>query len=101
MEVFLFIFVGIIAMLASAVPLRSDFDTPTRAIFAAFAMLAWAVWSFHATNVQIFTSGVEIAESYRSIMFLGIAAALVQALFLFKAVVGSLGTSRMEMEVDS
>lgn len=99
MEVFVFIFVGVVAMAVSAVPLMASFDTPTRAIFAGFGTLAWAVWAFHANSVQIYSSGVQFDASYRSLMFLGIAAAIVQLLFLVKAVVGTVGEADINREV--
>lgn len=81
-----FIFLGVVAIAASAGAMARGFDDGTRIILGGLAMVCWAVWGFSAFSVEVATQGGIVTHSYRSLAYLGFGASVVMTIALYPRV---------------
>lgn len=84
------IFLGIVALVATSITLRTPDDQ--LAIIAGLAgTLAWTLWAYGALNVVAVSGGQEFAYSYPSLTAFGVAMVMPN---LFVALTGPLSIAR-------
>jgi len=92
-----FLFLGLLALVASIGTMRPRLDTPTRVIAGAFGTFAWTYWSISALSIQATTdatsSGLTEPVSYLGLTALGLAAAATLLLSTARLAFGSIGTT--------
>lgn len=78
------LFVGVVALLTTVGALRSGYDTATRLIAGAFAMVLWAVWAFGAYSVEVVSHGEQFVYGYPQLAYVGFAGAVIMFLFVIR-----------------
>jgi len=104
-----FVFLGVVAVLASGATMNVRLDVPTRIMTGAFSTFAWLYWSISALSVQPATSDLETAGDavlagtglvdpvgYLGLTAIGLAAAAVLLLSTARLAFGSIGTTYNE-----
>jgi hypothetical protein len=85
-----YLFLGAIAFLASAATMQPRFDPLTRTTTGTFAMVAWAYWSLSSFSVEVATLGGRVSQSYSGLAAIGIAAAIIMFISVWRLAFGSI-----------
>lgn len=93
MLLFLYIFLGLLAVLATGATF-ARLDPTTRTLTAVFAMFAWALWGIHSFDVTTTSGGVEFSFGYMSLAALGLAASAIMLLTAMRLAFGLMSDSR-------
>jgi len=84
-----YLFLGTIAFFASAATMQPRFDPLTRATTGTFAMIAWAYWALSSLAVEVATLGGTVTQSYTGLAAIGLAAALIMLISVWRLAFGS------------
>lgn len=84
------IFLGIVALVATTITLRTA-DDQLAIIAGLVGTLSWSLWAYSALNVVAVSGGSEFAYSYPSLAAFGVAMAIPN---LFVALTGPLSIAR-------
>lgn len=87
---FTFIFVGLVALTATAQTLRTA-DDQLAILSGLIGALSWGLWSYSALDVVIISNGTQYAASYPSLAAFGVALVVPN---LFVALTGPLRIAR-------
>lgn len=99
--VVVFLFVGVLGVLSSGAAMSSRLDMGTRTIMAMFSVVAWAIWSLQATDLQQLSHGDPYYYQFNSLMYLGAAAALIMLIVVVRGAMSTLQGNSTTMPSDT
>jgi len=82
------LFLGVVALLASAATLSPRLDELTRSIIAAFSMICWAYWAVSSMTVNV---AGQTTETYVGLAAIGASASAVMLVSLVRLAFVSAG----------
>lgn len=89
-----YIFLGLMAMAASAVSVSNRLPIDLKVAGAAAAFVLWTIWGFSGYSVEVVTDGGTVIEnSYLPLVLVGLAAAAVMLAYAIYQIMTMLGMS--------